>query len=153
MLNIKYLKYYSDYSVANNCCQFRDRKLRLVRMKCGMHLKLVINLFMIKLLSRWNKKYKNLFSYKQKMRKWDYWILLNIAFSFCFSGPREPDDSRGSHASRIAVCPSCRDAVYDLKRSSASLPRLSAVCQSAVCRFVFSRHAPCRKFADFMRAA
>lgn len=56
---------------------------------------------------------------------------------FCFPGPCEPDDFRGSHASRTAVCPSCRDAVYDLKRSSASLPRLSAVCQSAVCRFVF----------------
>jgi len=84
------------------------------------------------------------------MRKRD-WTLLNTAFSFCFPGPREPNDSRGSHASRTAVCPSCRDAIYDLKRNSASLSRLSAVCQSAVCRFVFSRHAPCRRFADFMR--
>lgn len=57
-----------------------------------------------------------------------------------FSGPRESDDFRGSHASGTAVCPSCRDAVHDLKRSAASPPRLFAVCQSTICRFVF--HAP-----------
>lgn len=56
-----------------------------------------------------------------------------------FSGPRESDDFRGSHASGTAVCPSCRDAVHDLKRSAASPPRLFAVCQSTICRFVFTR--------------
>lgn len=56
-----------------------------------------------------------------------------------------PDDLRGSHASGIAICSSCRDAVYDVKRNSASPLRLSAVCQS-VCRFVFPR-----KFAQCFR--
>lgn len=57
-----------------------------------------------------------------------------------FPGPCKPDDSRGSHASGIAICSSCRDAIHDLKRSFASSLRLSAVCQ--FCRFVFSNHSP-----------
>lgn len=54
-----------------------------------------------------------------------------------------PDDPRGSYASGTAICPSCCDAVYDVKRSCASPLRLSvshsvsqSVSQSSVSQSV-----------------